>query len=106
VCKHDLERIERDLAAIREENRGAMANGVEKGTREILESKDAEIEKLRDRVNQLESEVDRLKMEKDALEKELKALKVSRKVLIFLIGKALLFVVAPLSHPYPQRKRA
>ena len=82
VCKHDLERIERDLVRVREEaerlksDRRALENGVEKGAKEILESKDKEIDKLRDRVNALESEIDKIKAEKEALEKELQSLKV------------------------------
>ena len=77
VCKHDLDKIERDLARVKEENerlrsdKSAMANGIEKGAREVLEAKDKEIDKLRDRVNVLEAEVDKLKAEKEALEKEL-----------------------------------
>ena len=82
VCTHDLERIERDLVRVREEaerlksDRRALENGVEKGAKEILESKDKEIDKLRDRVNALESEIDKIKAEKEALEKELQSLKV------------------------------
>ena len=82
VCKHDLERIERDLVRVREEaerlksDRRALENGVEKGAKEILESKDKEIDKLIDRVNALESEIDKIKAEKEALEKELQSLKV------------------------------
>lgn len=52
VCKHDLDRIEQELSRVKEENqrlrndKSAMANGIEKGAREVLESKDKEIDKL------------------------------------------------------------
>ena len=83
MCKHDLEKIERDLARVKDENerlrtdKSAMANGIEKGAREVLEAKDKEIDKLRDRVNSLEAEVDKIQREKEALERELeRAIKV------------------------------
>ena len=71
------------MARVKDENerlrtdKSAMANGIEKGAREVLEAKDKEIDKLRDRVNSLEAEVDKIQREKEALERELeRAIKV------------------------------
>lgn len=85
------------MSRVKEENqrlrndKSALANGIEKGTREVMESKDKEIDKLQvvaltlskftisdliksrtqERVACLENEVCQLKQEKDALEREL-----------------------------------
>ena len=76
VCKHDLDKLEADLKQITEDNKrlrteqSSMTNGMEKGSKEILEAKENEIKKLTDRVKTLESEVEALKKEKEALEKK------------------------------------
>ena len=47
-----------------------MTNGLEKGSKEIIEAKENEIQKLSERVKALESEVEMLKKDKAALEKK------------------------------------
>jgi chromosome segregation ATPase len=76
VSRHDLARLEREMTAARSdadrlrEEKDRMANGMEKGQREILESKENEIRKLTERVGGLERDLDKLRFEKEALEKE------------------------------------
>ena len=48
----------------------SMTNGLEKGSKEIIEAKENEIQKLSERVKTLESEVETLKKDKAALEKK------------------------------------
>ena len=77
VCKHDLDKLEADLKKISGENErlkseqnSVTTNGMEKGSKEILESKENEIQKLSERVKSLESEVQMLKEDKAALERQ------------------------------------
>ena len=87
VCKHDLDKLEADLNIISGENErlkkdqqnsgsssAVTSNGLEKGSKEILEAKENEIQKLSERVKSLESEVQMLKEDKSALEREKKEL--------------------------------
>merc|ERR1712113_625926 len=80
VCKHDLDKLEADLNIISGENErlkkdqqnsgsssAVTSNGLEKGSKEILEAKENEIQKLSERVKSLESEVQMLKDDKSAL---------------------------------------
>ena len=74
VCKHDLDKLEVDLKVQNDENKrlkseqNSMTNGLEKGSKEIIEAKENEIQKLSERVKALESEVEILKKDKAALE--------------------------------------
>ena len=76
VCKHDLDKLEVDLKVQNDENKrlkseqNSMTNGLEKGSKEIIEAKENEIQKLSERVKALESEVEMLKKDKAALEKK------------------------------------
>ena len=76
VRKHDLDKLETDLKLIANENdrlkseQNSVTNGLEKGSKEILESKENEIQKLGERVKSLEAEVQMLKEDKSALEKQ------------------------------------
>ena len=84
VCKHDLDKLEADLNIISGENErlkkdqqnsgsgssAVTSNGLEKGSKEILEAKENEIQKLSERVKSLESEVQMLKDDKSALERQ------------------------------------
>ena len=76
VSRHDLARLERELGSTRaeadrlREDKERAASGMEKGQREIMESKDNEIRKLTERVGSLERDLDKLRFEKEALEKE------------------------------------
>ena len=76
VRKHDLDKLETDLKVIASENdrlkseQNSVTNGLEKGSKEILESKENEIQKLGERVKSLEAEVQMLKEDKSALEKQ------------------------------------
>ena len=76
VRKHDLEKLETDLNRVSSENdrlkteQNSVTNGLEKGSKEILESKENEIQKLGERVKSLEAEVQMLKEDKNALEKQ------------------------------------
>ena len=76
VCKHDLDKLEVDLKRQNDENKrlkseqNSMTNGLEKGSKEIIEAKENEIQKLSERVKALESEVEMLKKDKAALEKK------------------------------------
>merc|ERR1712223_1709351 len=76
VCKHDLDKLEVDLKVQNDENKrlkseqNSMTNGLEKGSKEIIEAKENEIQKLSERVKALESEVEMLKADKAALEKK------------------------------------
>ncbi len=85
VCKHDLDKLEADLKVTHEDNdrlrseQNSMTNGLEKGSKEILEAKENEIKKLSERVKALESEVTLLKKDKAALEKERDELEKSMK---------------------------
>ncbi len=76
MSRHDLARLERELNSVRaeadrqREEKERMAHGMEKGQREILDSKENEIRKLTDRVAGLERDLDKMRFEKEALEKE------------------------------------
>ena len=85
VCKHDLDKLEADLNIISGENErlkkdqqnsgsgsssAVTSNGLEKGSKEILEAKENEIQKLSERVKSLENEVQMLKDDKSALERQ------------------------------------
>ena len=76
VCKHDLDKLEVDLKRQNDENKrlkseqNSMTNGLEKGSKEIIEAKENEIQKLSERVKALESQVEMLKADKAALEKK------------------------------------
>ena len=76
VCKHDLDKLEADFKTLKTDNdrlkteQSSMTNGLEKGSKEILEAKENEIKKLTERVKTLETEVQTLKTEKIALEKQ------------------------------------
>ena len=76
VCKHDLDKLEVDLKVQNDENKrlkseqNSMTNGLEKGSKEIIEAKENEIQKLSERVKALESEVEMLKKDKATLEKK------------------------------------
>merc|ERR1712223_866288 len=76
VCKHDPDKLEVDLKVQNDENKrlkseqNSMTNGLEKGSKEIIEAKENEIQKPSERVKALESEVEMLKKDKAALEKK------------------------------------
>merc|ERR1712083_621233 len=76
VCRHDLDKLEADFKTLKTDNdrlkaeQSSMTNGLEKGSKEILEAKENEIKKLTERVKTLETEVQTLKTEKIALEKQ------------------------------------
>ena len=76
VCKRDLDNIELELKRKADENARLRSDadkakeGMEKGSKEILEAKDREIAKLTERTKTLEKEVAALTKEKELLEKQ------------------------------------
>ena len=77
IAKHDLRIVETDLKSSRDEIRRLLADqermssGLEKGQREILESKENEIKKLLGKVESLEGDIRKIKSEKESLRKDL-----------------------------------
>merc|ERR1711981_625782 len=72
VCRHDLDKLEADFKMFKTDNdrlsteQSSMTNGLEKGSKEVLEAKENEIKKLSERVKTQQSEIEQLKKEKTA----------------------------------------